>query len=94
MKRETSSGYKELVFLGRPKDSDKSVATVYDNKNHIGLYACDVGDQQLTCSQVGAAGSSRITFKETEPTKLSYIVESGTQGQPLQKTMEITYQKE
>ena len=83
------------MLIGAGKPSDKSVATVYDNKNHVGLYSCDVESQQMSCSQVGSSQyNSRITIKPTEEAKLSFVMEGGPQGQEMKPILEVNYQKQ
>jgi len=95
LRRTSSGGYKDVMIFGTEKGTGKLIGTVYDNKNHIGIYSCDNGNQQIVCSQVATQGgfTSKMTIQLVDPSKLHVTVESGNASQPLTKTLDLNYQK-
>jgi len=95
LRRSSSGGYKDVMIFGTEKGTGKLIGTVYDNKNHIGIYSCDNGSQQIVCSQVATQGgfTSKLTFQLVDQTKLHVTVESGKSSEALTKTSDLSYQK-
>jgi hypothetical protein len=52
LKRGSAGGYQEVMLLGYDVNSKKNVATLYDNRYHTGIYTCDIGTNELNCTQV------------------------------------------
>lgn len=65
LKRGSAGGYEEVMLLGYDTNSKKNVVTLYDNRYHTGLYTCDLGSNELNCTQVVSveAYASRRIFR-------------------------------
>ncbi len=94
-KEEVSGGLKELIIVGFDGTTKKIVATVYDNKNSIGLYVGELKTNEVVFSAATAQQGyvSRRIYKLMPDGGLSFIIEGATPGKEVSKVVEINFKK-
>jgi hypothetical protein len=93
--RSSSSGLKEMMLLGFDGSSKKYVGVLYDSRNHIGLFECQMKENEIGLNQFGLPQGfqSSRTIKLQPDTKMYFSIDRAEPGQQLSKSVEITYQK-
>jgi len=93
--RSSSSGLKEMMLLGFDGSSKKYVGVLYDSRNHIGLFECQMKENEISLSQIGLPQGFQAsrTFRMQPDSKLYFSIDRAEPGQELSKSVEITYQK-
>jgi hypothetical protein len=93
--RSSSSGLKEMMLLGYDGNSKKYVGVLYDSRNHIGLFECQLKEKEISLSQIGLPQGfvSARAIKLQPDSKLYFSIDRAEPGQELAKSVEITYQK-
>jgi hypothetical protein len=93
--RASESGLKEMMLLGYDVGSKKHVGVLYDSRNHIGLFSCELKDKMVDFSQIAMPQGyvSRRVFQMLQDGGMLFFIEKAEPQQPLSKTVEITYKK-
>ncbi|MCI0442723.1 hypothetical protein L0152_05835, partial [bacterium] len=95
LKRNSTGGYREAMLLGHDMNSKKNVVTLYDNRYHTGLYTCDVGTNELNCTQVVSVqgyASNRI-YRLMQDGSLVFSIQRKDPQNQNQKVLEIVFKK-
>ncbi|HSE41324.1 MAG TPA: hypothetical protein VLH08_11225, partial [Acidobacteriota bacterium] len=94
-KEGISGGMKELMIVGFDGTTKKIVATVYDNKNSIGLYVGELKTNEIVFNAATAQQGyiSRRIFKLMPDGGLSFVSEGATPGKEVSKLVEINFKK-
>jgi len=101
IKRESSSktsnlvgGLKEISFIGVDGTTGKIVMTLYDNKNHIGLYVGEIKSTEVVFSTaVSQPGSVDRRILRQTTGGIAFVKEEAAPGKSVTKTAEITFKK-
>ncbi len=93
--RASSSGLKEMMLLGYDSASKKHVGMLYDSRNHIGLFSCELKGKDVSLDQIGLPQGfiSKRMFQLLEDGKIFFYIERSEPGQAAAKSVEITFQK-
>lgn len=93
--RASSSGLKEMMLLGYDGSSKKYVGVLYDSRNQIGLFSCELKEKSLDFSQIGLPQGyvSRRTFQLMPDGGILFAIERAEPGQAPAKSVEITFKK-
>lgn len=95
LKRASESGLKEMMLLGYDAGAKKYVGVLYDSRNHIGLFSCDLKDNAVDLSQIGLPQgfTSRRVFQMQPDGRITFFIEKAEPQLPLSKSVEITFKK-
>ncbi len=101
IKRESMSktsnlvgGLREISVIGVDGTTGKIVMTLYDNKNHIGLYVGELKPTEIVFSTaVSQPGSVDRRILRQTTGGIAFIKEEAAPGKTVTKTAEITFKK-
>lgn len=95
LKRDSSGGYQEVMLLGYDMNSQKNVATLYDNRYHTGLYTCDISVNELSCSQVVSIQgyASERKYRLAMDGNLVFSIETKDPQKEVHKVLEVAFKK-
>jgi len=87
-------GLKEISFVGVDGTTGKIVMTLYDNKNHIGLYVGELKPTEVVFSTLVSQPGyvDRRILRQTTG-RVAFVREEGAPGKTVSKTTEITFKK-
>ncbi len=94
-KEGLTGGLKELMIIGYDGRTKKIVATIYDNKNTIGLYVGEVKTNEIVFNFANAQQGyvERRTFRLMPDGSLYFVGEGAVPGKEVSKVVEINFKK-
>jgi hypothetical protein len=93
--RASPSGLKEIMLLGFDGSAKKYVGVLYDSRNHIGMFGCEIKDKNIDLLQTGLPQGvvSKRSFRMQDDRQILFAIESAEPGKELSKSVEITFAK-
>lgn len=94
-KEGLTGGLKELMIIGYDGTTKKIVATIYDNKNTIGLYVGELKTDEIVFTQAYLQPGyvSRFSFKLMPDAGMIFVREGSAPGKEISKSVEINFKK-
>jgi hypothetical protein len=94
IKRASSSGLKEMMLVGFDGSAKKYVGVLYDSRNQIGLYSCEVQNKNIAFVQIGLPQgySFRRTFALQPDGSIHFAIQRAEPGKEAQ-SVEIDFKK-
>ena len=94
-KEGLTGGLKELMIVGYDGTTKKIVATLYDNKNVIGLFVGEYKTNEIVFSAANLQQGyiSRFSFKQMPDGGVAFVKEGATPGKEVSKQAEINFKK-
>ena len=94
IKRASSSGLKEMMLVGFDGSAKKYVGVLYDSRNQIGLFSCEIKDKNLNFSQIGLPQgyTSGRTLALQPDGAIHFAIQRAEPGKEAQ-TVEIDFKK-
>jgi hypothetical protein len=92
---KVAGGLKEIMLVGLDGTTKKIVETLYDNKNRIGLYVGELGQNEIVFSLATAQPGyvDRRIFRLLPDGGLAFVIEGAAPGKEVSKLVEINFKK-